>query len=173
LHIVDFERNHAVRDRPEDGAALSLVLLAPLIAQVEFDRDVAPHRRALVAAAQQAIFAFVSPALGLLALILTVAAVHTVAAAIVPGCFGKRGLSCRGTKSSNPSPSSVESAANLPPSQRGTEGSNPSLSSGESTANLPHSAVEDRLSPQARDASVAGWTGEPALRTAARPPDLR
>ena len=111
--------------------------LAPLIAQVEFDRDVAPHRRALVAAAQQAIFAFVSPALGLLALILTVAAVHTVAAAIVPGCFGKRGLSCRGTKSSNPSPSSVESAANLPPSQRGTEGSNPSLSRTSVAIGLP------------------------------------
>jgi hypothetical protein len=42
------------------------------------------------------------------------------------GCF-----SC-GTDGSNPSPSSGESAANLPPSQRGTEGSNPSLSSGES-----------------------------------------
>jgi hypothetical protein len=82
------------RDRPEDGAALSLVLLAPLIAQVEFDRDVATRRRALVAAAQQAIFAFVSAALGLLALILTVAAVQIVGAAIVPGCFGKRGLSC-------------------------------------------------------------------------------
>jgi len=86
-----------------------LVLLAPLIAQVEFDRDVATRRRALVAAAQQAIFAFVSVALGLLALILTVAAVHAVGAAIVPGC----GLSCRGTKSSNPCPSSGESTANL------------------------------------------------------------
>jgi hypothetical protein len=84
------------------------VLLAPLITQVEFDRDVAPRRRALGAAAQQAIFAFASAALGLLALILTVAAVHTVGAAIVPGCFGNRGLSCRGTKSSNPSPSSGE-----------------------------------------------------------------
>jgi hypothetical protein len=29
----------------------------------------------------------------------------------MPGCFGNRGLSCRGTKSSNPSPSSAESAA--------------------------------------------------------------
>ena len=85
------------------------MLLVPLIAQVEFDRDVAPRRRALVAAAQQAILDLVSAALGLLVLILTVAAVHTVGAAIVPGCFGKRGLSCRGTKSSDPPPSSGES----------------------------------------------------------------
>jgi hypothetical protein len=33
-----------------------------------------------------------------------------VGAAIMPGCFGNRGLLCRGTKSSNPSPSSGESA---------------------------------------------------------------
>jgi len=45
---------------------------------------------------------------GLLSLILTVAAVQTVGAAIVPGCFGNRGLSCRGTNSSNPAPSSKE-----------------------------------------------------------------
>ena len=51
--------------------------------------------------------------LGLLALILTVAAVQTVGATIMPGCFGNRGLSCRGTNSSNPSPSSRESRANL------------------------------------------------------------
>jgi hypothetical protein len=55
----------------------------------------------------------IATALGLLALILTVAEVQTVGAAIVPGCFGNRGLSCRGTKSSNPSPSSGESTANL------------------------------------------------------------
>jgi len=55
----------------------------------------------------------IATALGLLALILTVAEVQTVDAAIVPGCFGNRGLSCRGTKSSNPSPSSAESATNL------------------------------------------------------------
>ena len=68
-----------------------------------------PRRRALVTAAKQAIFAFVPAALGLLALILTVAAVQTVGAAIVPGSFGNRGLSCRGTESSNPSPSTRES----------------------------------------------------------------
>src|SRR6201987_2461780 len=65
------------------------------------------------AAPKQAVFALVPAALGLLALILTVAEVQTVGAAIVPGCFGNRGLSCRGTKSSNPSPSSGESRANL------------------------------------------------------------
>ena len=43
------------RYRPGEGAGLSLVSLAPLIAQVEFDRrDV--RRRALVTAAKQAIF---------------------------------------------------------------------------------------------------------------------
>src|ERR1700751_2440976 len=62
------------------------------------------------AAPKQAVFALVPAALGLLALILTVAEVQTVGAAIVPGCFGNRGLSCRGTKISNPSPSSSESA---------------------------------------------------------------
>jgi hypothetical protein len=72
------------------------VSLAPLIAQVEFDRRDGPRRRVAVTAANQAIFAFVPAALGLLALILTVAAVQTVGAAIVPGCFGNRGLSCRG-----------------------------------------------------------------------------
>ena len=41
---------------------------------------------------------------------LAVAAVQTVGATILPGCFGNRGPSCRGTKSSNPSPSSGESA---------------------------------------------------------------
>jgi hypothetical protein len=66
---------------------------------------------ALVAAAKQAVFALVPAALGLLALILTVAEVQTVGAAIVPGCFGNRGLSCRGTKSSNPSPSSRQSVS--------------------------------------------------------------
>jgi hypothetical protein len=44
--------------------------------------------------------------LGLLALILTVAAVQTIGATIMAGCFGNHGLSCRDTKSSNPSPSS-------------------------------------------------------------------
>src|SRR5215831_13537725 len=43
-----------------------------------------PRRRALVAAA------FVPAALGLLALILTVGAVQTVGAAILPGCLGFR-----------------------------------------------------------------------------------
>jgi hypothetical protein len=47
--------------------------------------------------------------LGLLALILTVAAVQTIGATIMAGCFGNHGLSCRDTKSSNPSPSSGES----------------------------------------------------------------
>ena len=46
------------RYRPEEGAGLSLVSVAPLIAQVEFDRRDVP-RRALVAAAKQAIFGFV------------------------------------------------------------------------------------------------------------------
>jgi hypothetical protein len=85
-----------------------------LPSQLEFDRrDIPRVVAALVAAAKQAIFALVPAALGLLALILTVAEVQTVGAAIVPGCFGNRGLSCRGTKSSNPSPSSGESPANL------------------------------------------------------------
>jgi hypothetical protein len=44
---------------------------------------------ALRTAANQAIFAFVPAALGLLSLILTVAAVQSVGAAIAPGCFGK------------------------------------------------------------------------------------
>src|SRR6516162_10447403 len=39
-----------------------------------------------------------------------VAPVEYVGATIMPGCFGNRGLSCRGTKSSNPSPSRGESA---------------------------------------------------------------
>ena len=34
----------------------------------------------------------------------------SMAPLIVQGCFGNRGLSCRGTKSSNPLPSSAESA---------------------------------------------------------------
>jgi hypothetical protein len=85
-----------------------------LPSQLEFDRrDIPRVVAALVAAAKQAIFALVPAALGLLALILTVAEAQTVGAAIVPGCFGNRGLSCRGTKSSNPSPSSAESATNL------------------------------------------------------------
>jgi hypothetical protein len=45
----------------------------------------------------------------LLALILTVDAVQTIGATIMAGCFGNHGLSCRDTKSSNPSPSSGES----------------------------------------------------------------
>ena len=75
-------------------------------------RDV-PRVVALVTADKQAIFAFVPAALRLLALILTVAAVQTVCAEIVLGSFGNRELSCRGTESSNPSPTSSESRANL------------------------------------------------------------
>src|SRR2546421_7222091 len=71
------------------------------------------RRRALLTAAKQAIFRLRTGRLGPLALILTVAAVQSVGATILPGCFGNRGLSCRGTKSSNPSPSSGESGANL------------------------------------------------------------
>jgi len=83
-----------------------------LPSQLEFDRrDIPRVVAALVAAAKQAIFALVPAALGLLALILTVAEAQTVGAAIVPGCFGNRGLSCRGTKSSNPSPSSRQSVS--------------------------------------------------------------
>lgn len=47
------------RYRPGEGAGLSLVSLAPLIAQVEFDRRMYPRRRALLTAAKQAIFGFV------------------------------------------------------------------------------------------------------------------
>src|SRR2546421_12877514 len=81
------------------------------------------RRRALLTAAKQAIFRLRTGRLGPLALILTVAAVQTVGATIMPGCFGNRGLSCRGTKSSNPSPSSGESAANrfLPRGSRTAE----------------------------------------------------
>jgi hypothetical protein len=69
-----------------------------------------PRRRALVTAANQATFPFVPAAIGPLALILTVAAVQTVGRPIVLRSFGNRGLSCRGTKSSNPAPSRRESA---------------------------------------------------------------
>ena len=46
------------RYRPEEGAGLSLVSLAPLIAQIEFDAAMYSRRRALVTAAKQAIFGF-------------------------------------------------------------------------------------------------------------------
>ena len=47
------------RYRPGEGAGLSLVSLAPLIAPAEFDRRDVPASRALVTAAEQAIFGFV------------------------------------------------------------------------------------------------------------------
>src|ERR1700760_1736739 len=89
------------RYRPEQRVGLSLVSLAPLIAQVEFDcRDVPASSRSRRIGR-----------LGLLALILTVAAVQTVGATIMPECFGNRGFLCRGTESSNPSPSSRQSVS--------------------------------------------------------------
>src|SRR5215469_3205084 len=57
-----------------------------------------PRRRALVTAAKHAIFSFVLAISACLPLILTVAAVQTVAATIMPGCFGNRGPSRRGTR---------------------------------------------------------------------------
>jgi hypothetical protein len=116
-----------------------------LPSQLEFDRrDIPRVVAALVAAAKQAIFALVPAALGLLALILTVAEVQTVGAAIVPGCFGNRGLSCRGTKSSNPSPSSGESA-------------DPSVPSGGRIGNLRpcRHAYSNRRNVKRRDGSNA------------------
>ena len=99
------------RYRPERRVGLSLVSLAPLIAQVEFDyRDVPASSRTRRIGR-----------LGLLALILTVAAVQTVGATIMRGCFGNRGFLCRGTKSSNPSPSRRESIANLTPADVGRD----------------------------------------------------
>jgi len=97
------------RYRPEEGAPLSLVSPAPSIAQVEFDRRDVPASSRTCHGRQAGHFRLRTGRLGLLALILTVAEVQTVGASIVPGCFGNRGLSCRGTKSSNPSPSSGES----------------------------------------------------------------
>jgi hypothetical protein len=69
------------------------VSLAPLIAQIECDAAMYPASSRARHGHKQAIFAFVPAALGLLALMLTVAAAQTVGAAIVPGCFGNRALS--------------------------------------------------------------------------------
>lgn len=88
---ASLKRTDAARKRPfslhrycpEKGAGLSVVSRAPLIAQIEFDAAMDSRRRAL-RASNQALFACVPAALDLLALMLTVAAVQTVGAAIVP-----------------------------------------------------------------------------------------
>jgi hypothetical protein len=95
------------RYRPEQRAGLSLLSLVALIAQIEFDRR-GPRVVAQLSRPPSRPFRLRAGRLGLLTLILMVAAVQTVGARIMPGCFGNRGLSCRGTKSSSPSPSSGE-----------------------------------------------------------------
>jgi hypothetical protein len=126
------------RYRPEDEAGLSFVSLPPLVAQVEFDRCDLP--RVVARSSRPLIMPFrlsYRPALTLPALILTVAAVQTAGAAIVPGSSEIAGFHA----------AVLTVRIHLPPAGSrmrtpgGIEGSNAVPSSGESAANLTSSPV--------------------------------